>query len=175
MNWRNAFLVALVVLPLMALLAFGFGRDPRRVPFALAGKPAPDFTLTTLDGKQVTLSQLRGKPVVINFWSTWCEPCKVEHELLQQAASFYGSAAHFLGVVYQDDEAAVRKYLESRSNRYPQLLDPGTRVAIDFGVAGVPESFLVDADGVVLERQAGVVTAPLVRAWLDGRVDGRTN
>jgi cytochrome c biogenesis protein CcmG/thiol:disulfide interchange protein DsbE len=172
MNWRRAFWVALVTLPLIALLAFGFGRDPHRVPFALAGKPAPDFTLRTLEDKELGLTSLRGKPVVLNFWSTWCEPCKLEHELLQQAARFYGEAVQFVGVVYQDSNENARAYLEQHGSAFPQLADPDSRVAIDFGVAGVPESFLLDASGVVMEKQAGVLNGQLLRDWLDPRVGG---
>ena len=167
MNWRNAFLVGLLAAPLFGLLAFGFGRDPHRVPFALAGKPAPNFALHTLDGKTISLSELRGKPVLLNFWSTWCEPCKLEHELLQHAASFYGDAVQFVGVVYQDSDENARQYLAQHVSVYPQLMDPDTKAAIDFGVAGVPESYLVSASGVVLEKQPGVVTGELLRDWLD--------
>lgn len=173
MKWRNVIVVVLLVLPIVGILALGFGRDPHAVPFALRGKPAPEFELRTLDGKAVKLSELRGKPVVLNFWSTWCEPCKAEHELLQSAAQFYGDSVRFLGVVYQDQEPVVRAYLQGRSNLYPQLFDPTTSVAIDFGVAGVPESFLVDAQGVVREKQAGVVNGKVLRDWLDPLVEKR--
>jgi cytochrome c biogenesis protein CcmG, thiol:disulfide interchange protein DsbE len=168
-NWRNVAIVAVVVLPIVALLAFGFGHDPHAVPFALKDTPAPDFTLRTLDGEQVRLSDLRGKPVVLNFWASWCEPCKFEHELLQQASRYYGQSVAFLGVVYQDQEASVRRYLLDHPSAYRHTLDPDSKVAIDYGVSGVPESYLVDANGVIREKSPGVINSDELHRWLDKR------
>lgn len=170
MNWRNVAIVAVVVLPIVGLLAFGFGHDPHAVPFGLKDAGAPDFSLRTLDGVEVRLSDLRGKPVVLNFWASWCEPCKFEHDMLQQAARYYGDSVTFLGVVYQDKEDNVRKYLENHPSAYRHVLDPDTKVAIDYGVSGVPESYLVDANGTVREKSPGVISGDELRRWLDKRV-----
>lgn len=170
MRWRNVIIVALAILPLIALLAFGFGHNPHAVPFALRDQPAPDFTLRTLDGSAMKLSQLRGKPVVLNFWASWCEPCKYEHDMLQQAAGYYGDSVQFIGVVYQDREEAIRSYLAQHASVYPHLLDPNTAVAIDYGVSGVPESYLVDAQGIIREKSPGVISGKELRRWLDTRV-----
>lgn len=173
MRWRNVIVVALVLIPLLGVLALGFGHDPHAVPFALRDKPAPDFTLRALDGTEMTLSAMRGKPVVLNFWASWCEPCKYEHDLLQQASRYYGQNVQFLGVVYQDTEANVRHYLEEHASVYPQVLDPVTKVGIDYGVSGVPESYLVDADGMIREKSPGVISGDELRRWLDTRVKVR--
>jgi cytochrome c biogenesis protein CcmG/thiol:disulfide interchange protein DsbE len=172
MKWRNDIIAALIALPLIGLLAFGFGRDPHAVPFALRDKPAPDFTLHTLSGATMKLSELRGKLVVINFWASWCEPCKYEHDMLQQASSYYGETVQFVGIVYQDTEAAVRAYLEQHASVYPHLLDPTTSVAIDYGISGVPETYLVDRDGVIREKSPGVISGQELRRWLDNRMGG---
>ena len=153
---------ALLTVPLFLVLASGFGNNPNEVPFMLLEKPAPDFQLETLTGERISLRELAGKPVVLNFWSTWCEPCKLEHELLQRASQHYGERVQFLGVVYEDDDEAARSYLATRANLYPQLTDPGSRTALDYGISGVPESFFITPDGRVLHKQAGVVTGPLI-------------
>ena len=99
--------------------------------------------------------------MLINFWASWCEPCKVEHEFLQQIAREFKDRLSVLGMVYQDSAEKARHYLEPRTNQFPQLLDPDSRVAVDYGVSGVPESFFVDQNGQVLHKEAGVVTADL--------------
>lgn len=170
MKWRNVIIAALIILPVIGLLAMGFGHDPHAVPFALRDKPAPDFTLHTLSGGDMKLSDLRGKPVVLNFWASWCEPCKYEHDMLQQASTYYGESVQFVGVVYQDSEDNVRKYLQEHASVYPHLLDPTTAVAIDYGISGVPETYLVDKDGVVREKSPGVISGKELRSWLDKRV-----
>ena len=172
MNWKPALLAAACVLPLLIILALGFNHDPHAVPSVLEGKPAPDFTLARDSGGPLTLSQLRGKPVVINFWATWCYPCKAEHQDLQAVAAHYADRVQFLGVVYQDSAENAHAYLQTTGSLFPQLLDPESRTAIDFGVAGVPESFIINAAGTVVYKQAGVCTAELLRRKLDAVLAG---
>jgi len=167
MNWRNALIAALVVVPLLILLALGFGHDPREVPSVLTGHPAPELTLTSLTGQTVRLADLRGKPVVVNFWSTWCEPCKTEAPLLRQAALAYGGRVHFVGIIYEDEPDRVRQYLSERPLGYMQLIDPKSLTAIDFGVAGVPESFIIDAAGIIRHKEAGMLSAEVIEGTLD--------
>ncbi len=167
MRWRSALLGALVVVPLLVVLALGFGQDPHAVPSVLQGRAAPHFALQSLAGTTIDLDTLRGKPVVINFWATWCYPCKAEHDLLQDAAMHYGDKVQFLGVIYQDRETNVRQYMHGRPDHYPQLFDPGSRVAIDYGVAGVPESYLITAQGTIAYKHAGVLTPQLLHQYLD--------
>ena len=137
-----------VVLPLLAILVLNLGRDPHAVRSPLIGRPAPSFTLTPVGGgAPVSLESLRGKPVVIIVWATWCVPCFQELPALQGAARAMGSHVQFLGVVYEDDEARVRSFLAERGQAYPSLLDDGARTAIAYGVAGVPETYFIDATG----------------------------
>jgi cytochrome c biogenesis protein CcmG, thiol:disulfide interchange protein DsbE len=170
MNWKMAAMAGAFVLPLLAILALGFNHDPHAVPSVLEGKPAPAFKLQTLDGKAMGLADLRGKPAVINFWATWCYPCKAEHNLLQDAAQYYGSKVQFLGVVYQDTLDDTKKYLSTRPNHYPHLMDIDSRVAIDFGVAGVPESFILNSQGQIVHKEAGVLNGEILRRYLDAMV-----
>jgi len=138
---------------LVALLAVGFTLNPRAVPSVMEDKEAPNFTLTSLEGETVSLSAFAGRPVVLNFWSTWCGPCKQEHPVLLQAASMYPEVV-FLGVLYQDDPDLARRYLQRAGAAYTHLLDPGNRTAIDYGVTGVPESFFIDRSGTVVRKVA---------------------
>lgn len=158
---------ALLVLPILVVLASRFGSDPRALPSALVGRPAPAFTLESLTGERVSSPEMRGQPVVINFWSTWCVPCKVEHDILQEAARRYADRAQFLGVIYQDTADAARTYLSMRQNRYPQLMDPGSRLAIEFGVGGVPESFFITAGGEIHYKQTGPLSLEVLVAQME--------
>ena len=142
----------------LALMVIGFAQDPRSLDTrVMQGAEAPEFQLATLDGRTVRLSDLRGRPVVINFWSTWCQPCKQEHPLLQRAPAMYPGVA-FVGVLYQDDPAAARRYLAREPVPYPQLIDPGGKVAIALGVTGVPETFFLSPEGTIEHKVARALT-----------------
>jgi cytochrome c biogenesis protein CcmG/thiol:disulfide interchange protein DsbE len=148
--------VAAVAGVLVYAFATGFGRDPHQVPFMLKGKPAPAFTLTRLDtGEPVTLAQLRGRPVVLNFWASWCGPCKIEHPTLARAARRHQADAHFFGVVFEDTPEAAREFARPLDPSFPQLIDPQSRMAVDFGVTGVPETYFIDADGIIRDKFVG--------------------
>ena len=153
-NWWIMGSGIVVLVLLSALCGWGFSMNPRALQMdVMEGKPAPDFTLTTLKGDKVQLSSFRGRPVVINFWSTWCVPCKQEHPLLQRAPTLYPEAT-FLGIVYNDDEVKVRNYLRRSPVAYDQFMDPDGKVSIAFGVTGVPETFFIDKEGVIRHKVA---------------------
>ena len=148
--------VAAAVGLLLLAFAHGFGRDPHEVPFALKGQPAPDFTLTRLDtGEKVTLTQLRGRPFVLNFWASWCGPCQLEHPTLTRAAQHYQAEAHFFGVVFEDTPEDARKFAEPMDPSFPQLIDPHSRMAVDYGVTGVPETYFIDGQGIIRDKFVG--------------------
>lgn len=165
-NWPILVVGLLIVLSLVALLASGFGNDPHAIPDTRTGTQALDWRLTDLDGREWALADLRGKPVVLNFWSTWCGPCKMEHPLLQQAAKDNPDIV-FLGVVYSDEPDAVRRYLQKAGTTYHHLVDPGGHVAIDYGVTGVPETYFIDRSGLIVHKEAAPVSPPLLQAMFD--------
>ncbi len=152
---------------LVAVLASGFGRDPKALPSVLEQKPAPEFIKSDLDGNEWRLSALKGRWVVINFWSTWCLPCKSEHPLLLSAASEYPDV-QFLGVVFSDEIPKVDAYLRKNGSAYPHLADPDGRMAIDYGVGGVPETFFIGPDGTIVKKIVG----PLDEATLNQLLEG---
>jgi cytochrome c biogenesis protein CcmG/thiol:disulfide interchange protein DsbE len=150
-----------LIAPLLALFFVSFDTNQREVPSVLVAQPAPDFTLTDLDGQSWSLEALKGKPVVLNFWSTWCGPCKAEHGFLQQAAS-RNPDVQFLGVIYSDEPDKCRRYLDRAGTTYDHLVDDNGRTAIDYGVGGVPETFFIDANGTIVHKQVGPVNGPIL-------------
>ncbi len=157
---RTLIYVALV-LPAVALLYFSLTRNPRDLPSALLGRAAPDFELVGLEGEKVSLSRLKGQPVVLNFWSTWCGPCLGEHRLIQQAIR-RSEKVRFLAILYEDTPENASRFLKEYGKGAPVLLDPDLRTAINYGVSGVPETFFIDANGIVVDKQAGMLTAEIL-------------
>ena len=155
-----------IVLPILAILGSGFGgKQNAQLESMLTGRDAPPFQLMTLDGRPFDSAQLAGKPAVLNFWSTWCGPCKYEHPLLQDAARAHPDVV-FLGVLYQDDPQKALTYLRRAGAAYPNLVDGKNRVAIEYGVTGVPETFFISAAGTVVHKEAGPLTPPRLAAQL---------
>jgi cytochrome c biogenesis protein CcmG/thiol:disulfide interchange protein DsbE len=150
-----------LVVPMLALFAASFGNDPHAVPSVLEGRAAPRFRLEDLEGRTWDLDELRGRPVVLNFWSTWCQPCRLEHGLLQEAARRWPEV-QFLGVIYSDEPDRCARYLATAGTAYDHLVDPGGRTSIDYGVAGVPETFFLDRNGVIVHKQVGPVSPALL-------------
>ena len=152
------------VVPLVAFLALGLRHDPKVIDSPLLGKPAPGFSLLDLEGRESRLHELRGTPLVLNFWATWCGPCVVEHPLLRVAAKRYAGRVRFLGVIYHDQPGEIREFVRRRGSWGPSLIDPGSSVAIAYGVYGAPETYFIDAEGLITAKVTGALAPEVLFA-----------
>lgn len=173
MKWRLPLVCAVLSVALLGVLYKAFGSDPHEVPFMLRGHPAPPFVLKTLDrGTPVSMSTLKGHPVVINFWASWCGPCKMEHPVLEWGSREFGQQASFLGVVFEDTEDNARGFLRQMGASFPQLADPLSSVAVDYGVAGVPETYFIDSEGVIRGKHVGPIDPETLARWIKNLSSG---
>jgi cytochrome c biogenesis protein CcmG, thiol:disulfide interchange protein DsbE len=133
------------------------------------GQRAPDFTLTTFDGEEISLSSLRGKVVMINFWASWCKPCEGEAPDLESAWRYYqpGGEVVFLGIDYVDTESEAMVYLQKFDITYPNGPDLGTRISQAYRTTGVPETYIIDKQGVLRY----VKLSPISLSELRGAID----
>ncbi|MBA3688237.1 MAG: DsbE family thiol:disulfide interchange protein [Chloroflexi bacterium] len=154
---------AVFMLGVTWVLFQGLGHDPRALPSPLIGKPLPAFELVAIDGSQVSSAQLRGRPTIINSWASWCPECVAEYSVLLAAQRRYGPRVAIVGVLYQDQASNALAFLARYGDGgWRNLVDDGGRLAIDFGVTGPPESYFIDAEGIVRFKQFGAVTAAVI-------------
>ena len=172
-RWWRVALVLAPVLGFLGLLAYGFTRDPRAIPSPLVARPAPDFQLTLFNGSQVRLSEFRGRVVFLNFWASWCPPCRAEARLLEAAWRHYRDrGVVFLGVNIQDREASARSFLDEFGITYPNGRDPQNRIAIDYGVYGLPETFFISRDGLITYKHIGAIGGDLLAGKMEEALRG---
>lgn len=178
---RRTFLTLSVAVVVLGLLAWGLTRDTFVLPSPLVGNPAPSFELPVMPDRPdpeidrwqgrdtVTLSELEGRVVVVNFWASWCLACREEHAVLSAVADRYRDrGVRFYGVLYQDTPPNARGFIrEMGGQAYPTLLDRKSTTAIDFGVYGVPETYFVSAEGTVTHKHTGPVTADVLTSHID--------
>lgn len=161
MRW-SALLPLLVLLLLAAALWRGLGRDPTFVPSPLVGLEAPAFDLPSLADptRRITQADLRGQVSLVNVWGTWCGGCRKEHGLLLALAR---DGVRIIGIDWKDDPVAARAWLRDLGDPYALVaVDADGRVAIDWGVYGAPETFVVDKHGKVRDKHVGALTAEVV-------------
>ena len=153
---------------ILLFLAVGLGLNPREVPSPLIGKPAPAFALTRLDdaAKTVTREDLLGQVWMLNVWASWCAPCREEHPLVVDIAR--RKLVPVYGLNYKDTRAAAKGWLANLGDPYQAtLVDADGRVGIDYGVYGVPETFIIDRQGVVRFKHTGPLTPEVLRKRIE--------
>jgi cytochrome c biogenesis protein CcmG/thiol:disulfide interchange protein DsbE len=175
---RLLFLLPALIFAGLALLFLVrlFAGDPSRIPSALIGRPVPAFTLAPLQGLQadgkpvpgLSHEDLRGMVTVVNVWASWCAPCRQEHPLLVDLAN--DPTIRVVGINYKDNPENARRFLGALGNPFAAVgVDPNGRTAIDWGVYGVPETFVIGPDGTIRHKHIGPLTPdalPAFRAML---------
>lgn len=133
----------------------------------LVGKPAPEFALKTFDGKNINLSDYKGKALLINFWASWCKPCKVEAPALEKSYyKFSDKNVEFLAVNVLDDPESAEKYLSLFGGSFPHVFDEEKKIHLDYGVEGVPETFFINPKGIITDKYRGPLTEKLIDLFI---------
>jgi len=171
---RTRWLLPVAALPFVGLLAYGFWSDPRAIPSPLVGRPAPPFRLAAFDGTPVSLDALRGQVLVLNFWASWCYPaCYEEAPVLEAAWRAYRErGVAVLGVDIQDTDEKAGRFIAQFGLTFPNAPDPKGTVSIDYGVYGVPETFVIDRRGVIRVKHVGALTEPVLRRAVEPLLQG---
>lgn len=173
MRTRRLVITFLVIAPILALLAFGFTRDAKYIRSPLLAKPAAPFTVTLFDGKKVALEDLRGKAVFLNFWASWCTPCRDEARDLEAAwQKVKDNDRVFLGVALQDNDKDSREFLKEFDVTYPNGKDESGKIAVDYGTWGIPESFFIDPQGRITYKHVGGIRAAVVLTKIEEAARG---
>lgn len=161
---KKAYIPLGIFAVLLVFLAIGLTRDPHEIPSPLIGKPAPDFTAPVLGkpGEKFSNKDMLGQVWLLNTWASWCVACRQEHPLLVEFVKT--NPLPIVGLDYKDKEADGIKWLERYGNPYTHtIVDADARIGIDFGVYGVPESFLIDKAGIIRYKQIGPFTEEALR------------
>ncbi|MGB5306248.1 MAG: DsbE family thiol:disulfide interchange protein [Gammaproteobacteria bacterium] len=159
------YLVPLAIFAVLVGFLFrGLSLDPKVVPSPLVDKPMPEFILTRLQSPEIMISDrdIKGTVAVLNIWATWCVSCRAEHEVLLELART--GVAPIYGLNWKDTRAAAKQWLVQLGDPYTaNAFDADGRVGIDWGVYGAPETFIIDADGIIRHKHIGPLTSEILR------------
>ncbi|MFQ5598323.1 MAG: redoxin domain-containing protein [Nitrospiria bacterium] len=166
------------ILGLLVLFYKGLWGDPTALPPVIISEPAPEFVAPALlEEKEVTLSDHLGKVVVLNFWASWCAECKLEHRFLLAINKRFKNNPDFVmyGVNYQDKDNLAKEYLAMHGNNFEHVVDLKGAISIDYGVYGVPETFVIDREGVIRHKQIGPVMGDVYSHMVENIIEPLLN
>ena len=183
---RRSLIIVSVAVPVLALLAIlawasatsgpsrgGLTVNERAEELGTGGEVAPPFTLALVQGGELTSDNLRGKVVMVDFWASWCPPCRAEAPALGQVYDEYRErGVEFVGINLWDNAGDAELFLQQQGHAYPNGFDDGGKIAISYGVRGIPEKFFIDAEGRIVRKFSGPVDASRLREILDSLLDG---
>lgn len=171
--WVRLAITSGIVVFFVWLLAYGFTRDPRFIQSPLIGRQAPNFTLTKFDAGTLSLKDFRGQAVLLNFWASWCPPCRDEAPALEAGWQRYRDKdVVFVGVNIQDKEPDARAFLKEFGITYPNGWDESRKVAVDYGVWGIPETFFLDKTGRITYKHIGGIERRTIVAKVNEAAQG---
>ena len=159
---------------ILAVMVYGlfFASDPSEIPSALIGKKAEPFSITTFDGKKITLEALKGKPVILNFWASWCVACRQEAHILEAAHQKYTPrGAVFIGIAINDTREASLAFIRQFGKTY--FLGPDDEmgsISLNYGVTAVPETFLIDRQGIITDKVLGAVSPKTLTKFIESQL-----
>jgi cytochrome c biogenesis protein CcmG/thiol:disulfide interchange protein DsbE len=156
---RWAYILVPILIVLLALLSFGLTNDPRYIPSPLIGKSFPVIEGIDLNGNKVTLGKINDKPLVVNVWASWCVACRAEHKTMLRGSRKYADQIELIGIDYKDEMANGKRWLATLGNPYEwSFFDQKGRAGLELGVYGVPETFFVSTDGIIIHKHTGPLT-----------------
>ena len=176
-RWKIAsiILLALLIVAFFALLAYGLSNRTTatgRSGVTRVGKPAPSFAMSLLNGSEFRLEDYAGRPLVINFWASWCPPCRDESPGFERVWKKYrGEGVQFVGVNIQDTKEEAARYAEEFDLTFPNGLDPDGKITVEYGVIGLPVTFFVGANGLVEGRWVGAAPEDKLEEWTRALID----
>lgn len=170
-----ALMVGVVLVAFGVVLAVQHRSEPSVPRLVHEHGVAPAFKVTTLDGKTLDSSSLRGKAVVVNFFNSWCIPCQQEEGALQGFYDAHKGERDFamVGIVHDDEASAVRDYVKAKGITWPVGFDPNGAAALGFGTTGQPETYVISPDGVAVCGNLGASTRQMLETWLQAARDGK--
>ncbi|MFQ5949320.1 MAG: redoxin domain-containing protein [Nitrospiria bacterium] len=175
-SWHIVLLAG--ILGLLAIFYQGLWGNPSFIPPVIVSTPAPEISGPDLyRGTAVSLSHHKGKVVVLNFWASWCQECKLEHQSLLAIKKRFGEDPNFimLGINYQDHEDLAKKYLQEHGNNFDHVRDLDGKISIDYGVYGVPETFVIDQQGIIRHKQIGPIIGEVYTNMVENIIEPLLN
>lgn len=168
-NVASKILIVLIIALLAYTLWNGLSeRGSIEIPSQLVGRAAPEFSLKSFNGDEVKLSDFRGKTLLVNFWASWCHPCREEAPALERTyMSLSRDQVEFIGINIMDDRKSAEEYIKSFGGTFVNIYDPENRIHLDYGVGGVPETFFVNPDGIITGKHRGPLTEKMIMNYIE--------